>query len=210
MDDELEPQAGSNLNQASSLLDLALATLVGDPCLAIGPSLVSLCKPIILLEESSASSSNSSSESVPPASLATWRCDGGSFFTLIRSAEQGTLVFCHSSQTLYFAAPAVQLAARCPDGTAFLCQFVLDGPQPEAAPRLLAFDVFTGAPGTPAERGERLRALGVHLPLPLCLVQWVGEARCLTPGFLSGLPHATRGVLVLGSEAGIATLVDAI
>jgi hypothetical protein len=178
-------------------LDQALAILAGDPCLAIGADLAALCRAMELQPAGGGLTAP-----------ATWLCEHGEFFTLIRR-EPDTLLFCHRNQMLYFAAPDAQLAQRCPDGEAFLCQFTHDGvgaagpERAQSVPRLLAFDVL--GPGDAGERGERLRTLGAHLPQPLCCVQWVGEPQCLTRAFLGGLPHAASGVFGLGPRPGFVT-----
>ena len=175
-------------------LTYALSTLTGDPCIQIGPEVHLACKDISFVDPGSVETSQ-----ISDSSLSTWLCDEAHFFTLIK-ADTGTLVYSHTNGVLYYAAPIAQLSAACPLGTAILCQFTLDSlPPPEAlTPRLLAFDVLQRH--DPVQRGEALRALAVHLPTPLCCVQWVGPRQYLTAQFVSGLPHKTRGGFALTED----------
>jgi hypothetical protein len=185
---------------SADLLSTALSVLAGDPCLSIGQQLIAICKPIQLINFNPLGSAHTIQNP------STWRCEAGLFFTLIHSGPD-TLLYSHANQMLYFASASASLPLSCPDGTAFLCQFALDRPsKPDPAsdlpePRLLAFDlVIPDCP--PHIRGERLRSLGQFLPQPLCCIQWVGQASCLTPPFLARLPHTQDGILVLGPEPG--------
>ena len=184
----------NTIDPAPDLLSTALSVLAADPCLSVGHALLNICRPVQLTELSL-------EPGIQIQAPSTWRCETGLFFTILRSG-QDTLLYSHSNQMLYFASASAALPPACPDGTAFLCQFALDRPSAPSAfpePRLLAFDLLV--PDCPPQlRGERLRALGHHLPQPLCCVQWVGQASCLTPPFLSGLPHTPCGILVLGAE----------
>jgi len=171
----------------SDLLSHALSVLAGEPCLSVGQPLINLCRPVLLEDATS-----------DQQSASTWLCEGGLFFTLLKHG-QDTLLFSHQNEMLYFASLSARLAPACPDGTAFLCQFAIDAP---GEPRLLALDLLSPDGTDPILRGERLRAMGSHLPQPLCCVQWVGQAACLTPSFLSALPHASAGVLFLQSQPG--------
>jgi hypothetical protein len=178
-------------------LSFALSTLAGSPCLQIGPTLASHCKKIKF---------NPSPPLLwggPPSprldAMATWLCEDPIFFTLIRS-DSGTLVFCHHSQTLYYASPAAQLAKECPVGSAFLCQFTSDQLPEGRVPRLLVFDLLSSPDFSPYARGERLRSLGQYLPQPLCCIQWIGLLRYLTADFVSKLPHKAEGLFCLGSD----------
>ena len=165
----------------------ALSILAGDPCIQIGPGVNMACKDISFMDSDSAEGSQ-----VSDTTLSTWLCDEAHFFTLIKT-DSGTLVYSHTNGVLYYATPLAQLSGACPVNTAILCQFTIDSlpPPDNLVPRLLAFDVLQ--PSAPMERGEALRALSVHLPTPLCCVQWVGPRQYLTPQFVAGLPHKTRG-----------------
>ena len=122
---------------------------------------------------------------------ATWLCENHVFFRLFRDLNS-MLVYCHSNDMLYYASPTAQLSPACPVGTAFLCQFTVDSTEgsttddrpsesKDSEPRLLVFGLLSCEPGTlPHARGERLRALAIHLQHPLCCSQWVGDARYLT------------------------------
>jgi len=164
-------------------LTYALSILAGDPCIQIGQAMYNACKDFRFADPDSQASDSSQS---------TWLCDEALFFTLIKS-DAGTVVYSHTNQVLYFATPQAQLAAACPANTAVLCQFTVDALPEGSEARLLAFDILQPIGADPAGRGECLRALAVHLPAPLCCVQWVGPRRYLTAQFVAGLPHKTRG-----------------
>lgn len=187
--DTLESMPSTPMADASEdRLTYALSILVGDPCLQIGPGMLTACGDLVFSDQESAGCSQ-----VNEASLSTWLCDDALFFTLIKSDAQ-TLVYSHTNKVLYYAAPQAQLSAACPERSGMLCQFTVDTLPKECVPRLLAFDLLRPQGVDPAARGEALRALAVHLPSPLCCVQWVGPRRYLTPQFVSGLPHrASRG-----------------
>ena len=181
-------------------LSHALSILAGDPCLSVGQPLVKVCSPIQLTCTEAPDSDNDH---------ATWLCAPRLFFTLIKHA-QDTLLYSHSNQMLYFASAQAQLSPSTPDGTAFLCQYAIDKVQDKLEPRLLAFDLTSTDPApdpsgrldsSPSARGARLRSLTPNLPKPLCCVQWVGQPHCLTPEFLSALPHQSVGTLLLQPEA---------
>jgi hypothetical protein len=185
-------------------LTYALSILVGDPCLQIGQGVYAACKDIKFIH-----SGDESSASVYDASLSTWLCDEACFFTLIKT-DAHTLVYSHTNHVLYYATPQAQLAAACPVDTAVLCQFTVDSLSGEFTPRLLAFDILSHRGGDPAARGETLRALAVHLPGPLCCVQWVGPRLYLTSQFVAGLPHRANGAFVLTSDPLIVRPVSSI
>ena len=175
-------------------LTYALSILTGDPCIQIGKGVNLACRDISFVDLDSVESSQN-----PDSSLSTWLCDEAHFFTLIK-VESGTLIYSHTNGVLYYASPSAQLSSACPMNTAILCQFTIDSwPPPEnLVPRLLAFDVLQ--PHDPVQRGEALRALAVHLPAPLCCVQWVGPRQYLTSQFVAGLPHKTRGGFTLTKD----------
>lgn len=168
-------------------MEEALSTLCGDVCLCIGPEILSLSVPI------------SVSPAPPqPSDTATWLCKDALFFTLFRQGGS-TLLFSHSNGVLYHASPQAQLSPACP-AVGFLCQFTRDTLPEGLVPRLLVFDVIPGRAMDALERGELLRSLAVHLPQPLCTVQWVGPSRYLTPEFMGQLPHTISGLMRLGPD----------
>ena len=185
-------------------LTYALSILAGDPCIQIGQGMQRACRELTLADPVGAES-----ECPTDASLATWLCDEALFFTLIKEDRQ-TLVFCHSNGVLYYATPQTQLAVACPSGTSILCQFTVDSLPGECTARLLAFDVLSPKGADPAGRGETLRGLAVHLPTPLCCVQWVGPRQYLTSQFLAELPHKTSGRVVLTPDSLFLVLLPSI
>ena len=128
----------------------------------------------------------------------TWRPQHSWFFTLIKT-ERGTVVFCHENGKAYHASPSARLGASCPVHTAFLCQWCVDSTPEGSVPHLLVFDMAQPGCADAAKRGEELRALSKHLPLPLCVVQWVGEAGVLDQ-FVKSLPHAVECFLGLSDD----------
>ena len=170
-------------------LTYALSVLAGDPCIQIGQDVFQACKDIRFEDDDG--------RAVCGSSPSTWLCEGALFFTLIK-ADSKTLVYSHTNGVLYYGTPLAQLSAACPPHTAVMCQFAIDSLPEGDVPRLLAFDVVAGqAASDPAQRGETLRSLAVHLPTPLCCVQWVGPRQYLTGQFVAGLPHKTKGGVVL-------------
>ena len=129
-----------------------------------------------------------------PEQYATWKPADSVFFTLIKTKDN-TVAFCHANGLPYYAAPQARLALGCPEGTAFLCQWCLDAGK---IPRLLVFDLLEDCPDVKA-RGQHLRDLAKYLPLPLCTVQWAGEAEALE-GFTSSLPHQVECIVGLGED----------
>jgi hypothetical protein len=176
-------------------LTYALSILAGDPCLQIGQALLLACRDITLVDHTS-----SEGNQVTESSLSTWLCDDALFFTLIKS-DTRTLLYSHTNKVLYYATPQTQLSPACPDNTAILCQFTVDTLPQESAPRLLAFDLLQPGGVDPAVRGEALRALAIHMPAPLCCVQWVGPRRYLTQQFVAGLPHRANKGFTLTPDA---------
>jgi hypothetical protein len=174
-------------------LTQALSVLAGDPCIQIGQEVFRACKDICFKEFDG--------DGVSSSSLSTWLCDEALFFTLLKS-DAGTLVYSHTNGVLYYATPLAQLSAQCPLHTAVLCQFTFDSLPEGVIPRLLAFDVVAQqASLDPTQRGEALRSLALHLPTPLCCVQWVGPRQYLTGQFVAGLPHRTKGGVVLTPDS---------
>ena len=172
-----------------SSLSCALHILAGGVCLQIGKDTLANCSPLSL-------SPLPENAEIPPEALCTWHCADTHFFTLFKSETGGTLLYSHTNEVLYHASLDAQLAPACPKDAAFLCQFTFDSLPEGRVPRLLVFDVLTQ--GTPMHRGERLRSLQHCLPQPLCCVQWIGYAGCLSSQFVAALPHSICGVLTLG------------
>ena len=132
------------------------------------------------------------------ACYSTWKPSGSWFFTLIK-AERCTVVYCHESGRTYQASPSARLAEACPLHAAFLCQWCVDQGKEGKVPHLLVFDVVTTERADAARRGEELRGLARHLPLPLCVVQWAGEAGALDQ-FVKSLPHRVECFLGLSED----------
>lgn len=173
-------------------LSYALFVLAGDVCLRINPCHVDVCRRLCVSEETA----------IPPNALCTWLCEDAHFFTLFRSGD-ATLVFCHTTEVLYYASMEAQIAPSCPPGLCFLCQFTIDVLPEGATARMLVFDVYQfGAPcqADPEARGELLRNCARHLPGPLCCVQWIGHRKYLTSEFIAGLPHGASGLMCLGGN----------
>ena len=176
-------------------LTYALSVLAGDPCIQIGQEVFQACKDITFADADSLEG-----RQVSDSSLSTWLCDDALFFTLFKT-DVHTLIYSHTNRVLYYATPQTQLAAACPVNTTVLCQFTVDTLPDGCIARLLAFDILLPIGTSVAGRGEALRALAVHLPAPLCCVQWVGPRRYLTGQFVAGLPHRTQGLFALTPAA---------
>ena len=128
----------------------------------------------------------------------TWKPSHSWFFTLIK-AERTTVVYCHENGRTYQASPSARLAPACPLHTGFLCQWCVDKCGEGNVPHLLVFDVANPRCNSAAARGEELRGLSRHLPLPLCVVQWAGDAGALDQ-FVKRLPHAVECFLGLSED----------
>jgi hypothetical protein len=175
------------MSLSDSLLSQALSVLAGAEYLALNAGVSRLCRSVSL-----------SPPTKGPQTLATWRPRGSLFFTLIK-VDGGTVLYCHENERTYHAAPCAWLSEGCPAGTGFLCQWCLDQGEERKEPRLLVFDLLRWECADVAERGRLLRGMAACLPLPLCVVQWVGEPAALD-GFLSSLPHDVECILSLGPD----------
>ena len=134
---------------------------------------------------------------IQPDDLVTWLAKGARLYTLVQTS-QGTRVYDHADDLLYFASPNAELDRACPEGHAFLCQTVCDR-QPSSVgppiPRLLVMDLVSPAIESPRERNEALRRLA-HVFPHICHVQWAGERQALE-AFLPGVPHDVEAVVAL-------------
>lgn len=162
----------------------ALASVAADAYLQVDPDIAHLMRAVEVKPRPKGSA----------RTFATWKPEGSVFFTLIK-VKSNTIAFCHATAQPYYAAPLARLAEACPERTAFLCQFCLDSGR---IPRLLVFDVLEQCEDVQA-RGQHLRELAKFLPLPLCTVQWAGEAEALE-GFTARLPHKVDCIVGLGSD----------
>ena len=179
-------------------LDHALSVLTTDLCLQVGSSIFSACRQV----------THSDSVHVGQESYATWMCENAKMFTLFKTHDS-TLVFSHTNGVLYQSSPLARLSNECPVDTAVLCQFTVDTVESgESEPRLLAFDIISQEPLSPELRGIRLRALAVHLPIPLCCAQWVGPRMHLSVDFVKKLPHRVSGMFVLGQDPAVLSAVE--
>jgi hypothetical protein len=173
----------------------ALSVLAGDVYLQLDAATQHRCQPVKVRP----TSAPSLLEPLAGLNYSTWKPKGSFFFTLIKTARD-TVVYSHDNDTAYVAAPCAKLAAACPPTTAVLAQWCLDrGLGGAVVPRLLVFDLLDGDPD-PASRGAKLRALSPLLPLPLCTVQWAGQASALDK-FAATLPHEVDYFLHLTDQA---------
>lgn len=165
--------------------DDALALACGPLCLQIQPVLPAAMR-----------GASVAVGQIQAADLVTWLARGARLYTLVQT-RQGTRVYDHADDLLYFASPNAELDRACPDGHAFLCQTVCDR-QPSSGPptpRLLVMDLVSPAIESPRERNEALRRLAHVLP-HICHVQWAGERRALE-AFLPAVPHDVEAVVAL-------------
>jgi hypothetical protein len=153
----------------------------------------------------------SMTEPIQPDDVVTWLAKGARFLTLIQT-NQGTRVYDHADDLLYYAGPQVQLPKKeCPESHAFLCQAVWDH---KRVPRLLLTDLVLPAISCPRARGDILRRLAPSLP-PAIVLQWAGDKTALQAFIDSGsVPHEVESLVALrrplqlarGSSSGIAAL----
>jgi hypothetical protein len=143
----------------------------------------------------------------PDTDLVTWLVKGTRFLTLFKT-QQGTRVYDHADDLLYYANPNSELHMDCPEGHAFLCQSVCDRCEDGGeTPRLLVTDLVCPRVDCPRMRGDTLRRLAPLLP-HICHVQWAGDKPVLERFIQSGsVPHdvetlvALRGPLQLVRES---------
>lgn len=198
-------------------LEYSLYCMTSDITLCIQPALVKLCKAIKFSSSKiQQATTTTAAPTAPP--FYTWRALDAQFFSLV-AFRGNTYVYCHENDMLYLASAMSRLSPSCPDETVFLGQFTVDTIDGVEEPRFLVFDIHSsnklpqpeprGEPkGEPKEepketpqqqRGRLLRTLSVHLPHPLCVVQWIGQRRCLVENkdFISSLPHPVDALLCL-------------
>ena len=185
-----------------SVLSYALSTVAADVYMQLDAWIFSTCVPMTVKpnKKRKRTSPGEGDEGL----YATWKPKGSLFFTLAKASSGSTVVYCHANGTSYLAAPAVRLAADCPEKTCFLCQWCMDRPNAAAkqggVPRMLVFDVLEAKPcPNVAERGERLRWLARFLPQPMCVLQWAGQPAALT-GFVKSLPHPVECIISLSED----------
>ena len=172
----------------------ALRHLAIRPCVQLNPDLLTHCRPVAL---------RSTGEAFPKASMrlyGTWQPKHTSVFTLVQAKTGGTMIYSHETESLYHAAPSVQLAPETPPYTALLaqwCEDIAPDSSPEAGratPHLLIFDILNLNEPRPHVRGARLRSMERMIPKPMCVVQWAGDIHLLKT-FVHPLPHETGAVV---------------
>ena len=127
--------------------------------------------------------------------LTTWMVKGGHFFTLIQTSN-GTKVYDHTMDCLFYASPNVEIAKECPEGHAFLVQTVVDKEGENFVPRLLVMDLVQPVIPSPVQRGEIIRNLSRFFS-HICHVQWAGDKRHLEDFLRKGLPHEVDCIVAL-------------
>ena len=150
----------------------ALSFIVGEPLMRIDDFLTLVCKSV-----------QTRGTDLGASHMGAWRPKDSVACSLIKNQGQ-TLVYVHEQDVLYQAAPMMRLNKDCPDETAFLGHYFLENERP----RMLIFDLIE-ANKTAAARYEKLRHYSRFVPLPICVVQWVGDVGCLTENFFKDLPH---------------------
>ena len=180
-------------------LSNALSVLTAEICLQLLPGIDKLCRPISVHRRAQGSIEDMTMDPMSrgnPRAQGVWLCANTHFFTVMKIRDN-TFVYSHTNNMLYFAHPMCVLSSECPNHTAFLGQFTVDG----VTPRLLVFDCivdFTQShPAAADARADRLRAIGTYLQAPLCVVQWVGELQYLFKFDTERLPHKVDGFLEL-------------
>ena len=169
----------------------ALRELTISPCVKLLPSLLTYCRPVTLARP----------KRDPPGPeeqlYGTWQPKGSCFFTLLRDPSGETLIYCHENDTLYHAAPEVQMAQEAPKDIALLTQWCEDrvAGTTRVDPHLLVMDALHTREVRPHVRGAYVRSIAHLLPKPVCLVQWGGNVHTLK-GFTHTLPHEVAATLV--------------
>lgn len=119
-----------------------------------------------------------------PSSIGSWKPKDSIMFTLIKT-KTDTLAYCHLDDTLYCTPPMLKIDSRCPEQTAFIGNFIIE----DDSPRFLVFDIIDYHLSAAIRRYQRLRELAVFLPLPICVLQWVGDLSYISNDFIARLPH---------------------
>ena len=184
-------------DEIDNSLAMALSVLTLRVYVQINRKAFNLCKPVAFL---SLDNTPSQLRRHPDKeALVTWIPKDSHFFSLMRVGGD-SLVYCHSTDTLYAASPHATLADSCPNDVCFLAQFCQDTGD---IPRLLVFDIIESPakpPETsPSKRGEQLRSYAHVLPAPLCTVQWAGWTGPLRT-FVSSLPHKAEYFMELTKD----------
>lgn len=148
------------------------------------------------------SASVSTTEAILPDDLVTWLAKSARFVTLIQTS-QGTRVYDHADDLLYYGGPNVQLPKEFPVNHSLLCQAVWDRPPTQGAdpiPRLLVTDLVIPDVPCPRQRADVLRRLA-HLLPSSCHVQWSGERAALQAFIDAGsVPHDVECLVALRAK----------
>ena len=108
-----------------------IALVCGPLCLQIHPGFPSAMKAVTL----------KTAPLLEASDLVTWIAKNTRFLTLFKT-QQGTRVYDHADDLLYYANPNSELHMDCPEGHAFLCQTVRDRQSDGTTiPRLLVMDL---------------------------------------------------------------------
>jgi hypothetical protein len=110
-----------------------------------------------------------------------------------------TLLYCHSSDMVYYTNPEIWLGDAVPNETALLCQWCEDKGGEQSVPRLLVFDLVGTKELDVAARGAKLRHLSVAFPSSTYVLQWSGELGALKQ-FVNSLPHPVDYLIRIGDN----------
>lgn len=179
----------SSKNNKMSPISQALSCVAGQEYLQLDEHVANSCRPVEVVPRSKRS----------PLNYATWKPRGSVMLTVVK-VDSGTVIFCHADGKVYHAAPCMLLAPDCPSGTAFLGQYCMDkDSRGQRVPRVLVFDLVWPPMPSVQERGAALRSMSRFIPLPICVVQWVGELGALE-GFIKSLPHDVESLIGLSQD----------
>ena len=170
--------------------DDVIALVCGPLCLQIHPGLPLAMKPVTI--------TTASPIILQDSDLVTWIACGARFLTLFKT-QQGTRVYDHADDLLYYANPNSELHKDCPEGHAFLCQTVQDRQSDglTLTPRLLVMDLVCPLIDCPRKRGDTLRRLSPLFP-HICHVQWAGDKPVLERFIREGsIPHEVETLVAL-------------
>lgn len=121
--------------------------------------------------------------------IGSWKPKNSVGFTLIK-VRGDTLIYCHENDVLYIAGPHMKIHPDCTVGTGFIGHFIMEN----ECPRFLVYDLCEYDCAKVESRYGKLRSLSTFLPGPICVVQWVGDLRCLNKEFFEKLPHGVEYV----------------
>lgn len=135
--------------------------------------------------------SHSDDDDIPYTKLYSWKPKPSCWVTLIKDGIAGTIMYVHSCGEPFYTKEHAHLDARCPSGTAFLAQVIMDEIEVEdgkklLSPRIMILDIlqhdgkhmFHDLGLLPVERYRFLiENCGAYFPSSYMQIQWAGEKK---------------------------------